>query len=114
VDDELTAFSAKSSTINYCFRLHNVLSLNSTMIVLHSENSTATPEWHANATKRGTWAIYQSCIVTIFLCVWTTIHLNVPRPHEKKHKQLWRRFRWSFLTVIAPEIVALNAWWVVP
>jgi hypothetical protein len=46
------------------------------------------------------------------LCVWTTIHLNVPRPGEKSSKQTWRRIGWSLLTIIAPEVVALNAWYV--
>lgn len=80
------------------------------MIILHSDNSTAEPIWYPNSTVRGTWAIYQTCIVTIILCVWTTIHLNVPKPGERPSKQLWRRIRWSLLTVIAPELVALNAW----
>ncbi|KAM0705721.1 hypothetical protein Q7P35_007081 [Cladosporium inversicolor] len=80
------------------------------MIVVHSENSTAQPEWHPNAVQRGTWAIYQTCIITIILCVWTTIHLNVPRPGDKSSRQTWRRIGWSLLTIIAPEVVALNAW----
>ena len=72
------------------------------MIIVHSENSTAQPEWHPNAVQRGTWAIYQTCIVTVILCIWTTIHLNIPRPKDKNG--------WSLLTIIAPEVVALNAW----
>lgn len=80
------------------------------MIIVHSENSTAQPEWHPNAVQRGTWAIYQTCIVTIILCVWTTIHLNVPRPGDKSSRQTWRKIGWSLLTIIAPEVVALNAW----
>jgi hypothetical protein len=82
----------------------------SAMIIVHSGNSTAQPEWHPNAVQRGTWAIYQTCIITIVLCVWTTIHLNVPRPGEKTSKQIWRRIGWSLLAIIAPEVVALNAW----
>lgn len=47
---------------------------------------------------------------TIFLCVWQAIHLNVAPPGEPQYKQLLRRVRWSILAIIAPELVALNAW----
>jgi hypothetical protein len=47
---------------------------------------------------------------TIFLCVWQAIHLNVAPPGEPQYKQLLRRVGWSILAIIAPELVALNAW----
>jgi hypothetical protein len=31
--------------------------------ILHGENSTAKAEWYPNPTTRGTWNIYQTCIV---------------------------------------------------
>ena len=36
--------------------------------ILHGQNSTATPVWHPNPTVRGTWNIYQTCIVGKFGC----------------------------------------------
>jgi hypothetical protein len=37
---------------------------NSAMLsILHGENSTVKAEWHPNPTTRGTWNIYQTCIV---------------------------------------------------
>lgn len=47
---------------------------------------------------------------TMFLCVWQAIHLNIPPPGEPPSKQNLRRAGWSILAIIAPEIVALNAW----
>jgi len=44
------------------------------------------------------------------LCVWQAIHLNVPPPGEPRYKQLLRRAGWSILAIVAPELVALNAW----
>lgn len=38
------------------------------------------------------------------------MHLNVPLPGEPQYKQILRRIGWSILAVIAPELVALNAW----
>jgi hypothetical protein len=49
-------------------------------------------------------------VQTIFLCVWQAIHLNIPPPGEAPYKQILRRIGWSILAVIAPEVVALNAW----
>ena len=46
----------------------------------------------------------------MFLCVWQAVHLNIPPPGEPPYKQILRRIRWSILAVIAPEMVALNAW----
>jgi hypothetical protein len=47
---------------------------------------------------------------TIFLCVWQAVHLNVAPPGEPQYKQFLRRVGWSVLAIIAPELVALNAW----
>ncbi|KAM0718764.1 hypothetical protein Q7P37_005835 [Cladosporium fusiforme] len=79
------------------------------MIIVHGENSTVQPVWHPNPTVRGTLAIYQTCIVTIFLCVWTTIHLNVPPPAERRSTQLWRKIFWALLAILIPESAAMNA-----
>jgi len=49
-------------------------------------------------------------VQTIFLCVWQAIHLNIPPPGEAPYKQILRRIGWSILAIIAPEVVALNAW----
>jgi hypothetical protein len=31
--------------------------------ILHGDNSTAKAEWHPNPVTRGTWNIYQTCVV---------------------------------------------------
>ena len=81
------------------------------MFVLDSGNSTAERVWHPNVTARGTWAIYQSCIVTIGLCVWQSIHLNIPPPHEAWYKQTIRKVGFALTALIAPEFVAFVAWY---
>jgi hypothetical protein len=42
--------------------------------------------------------------------VWQAIHLNIPPPGEAPYKQILRRVGWSILAIVAPELVALNAW----
>lgn len=81
------------------------------MFVLDSGNSTAERVWHPNVTTRGTWSVYQSCIITIGLCVWQSIHLNVPPPHEIWYKQTMRKVGFALTALIAPELVAFLAWY---
>lgn len=78
-------------------------------------NSTHIVSWVDDSNRRGTQDILTSCIVTIFLCVWTALHLNVP--HRSDHKrswyakrQLWRKIGWLVLTLLAPEIALYTAW----
>lgn len=81
------------------------------MFVLDSANSTSEREWHPNPTARGTWAIYQSCIVTIGLCVRQSIHLNIPPPQEVWYKQTMRKVGFALTALIVPEFVAFVAWY---
>ena len=77
---------------------------------LNSDNSTAQGMWVSNPTHRSTWQIYQSCVITIGLCVWQAVHMNIPPPSERPYKQTLRRIGFVILALIAPEVVALNAW----
>ncbi|KAF2140459.1 uncharacterized protein K452DRAFT_359536 [Aplosporella prunicola CBS 121167] len=78
-------------------------------------NRTDTVFWVPEPTQRGTFGILSSCIVTTLLCVWSAVHLNIPqkedeeRPWYAKH-QFWRKIKWLFLALLAPELVAYGAW----
>ena len=68
-----------------------------------------TSGWAPEPTVRGTWGILSSCIITISLCIWTAVHLNIPEHHKKK-QQIWRKLKWLVLGLLAPEMVAYVAW----
>ncbi len=68
-----------------------------------------TSTWVPEPTVRGTWGILSSCLITISLCVWTAVHLNIPE-HQKTRRQLWRKIKWLVLGLLAPEMVAYVAW----
>ena len=72
-------------------------------------NSTTTVSWMTNS-GRGTWDVLSSCILTLVLCVWTALHLNVP----KQNATLWERFKtktfWVIVGIFAPEIIVYIAW----
>ena len=77
--------------------------------VFGNVTNNGTTAWVSEPNRRGTWSILSSCIITISLCVWTAVHLNIPE-HQKTRKQLWRKVKWLALGLLAPEIVAYVAW----
>lgn len=75
------------------------------------------PAWVAGPTKRGTLVILFSCILTLVLCVWTTLHSNIePEAWQKggdkgasRTKPLAKyldkyKFIWSTIALLFPEI----------
>lgn len=69
-------------------------------------NSTSTLHgWVDQPNTRGTFDIIWSCFLTIFLCTWTCLHLNVPASKEGPWRPVLRKFRWMVLTILGPEFV---------
>ncbi|OCL00552.1 uncharacterized protein K441DRAFT_683854 [Cenococcum geophilum 1.58] len=74
------------------------------------QNLTVTPEprrrgWVSQPDGRGTIDILSTCLLTIFLCTWTAIHLNVPGPTDTHWVIVRRKFRWMIQTILGPELV---------
>ncbi|KAL8867670.1 MAG: hypothetical protein Q9174_005510 [Haloplaca sp. 1 TL-2023] len=61
--------------------------------------------WVSAPDGRGTFDILWSCLFTIFLCTWVSLHLNVPAAHEKYRHQFARKMRWMLQAIMAPEFV---------
>ncbi len=61
--------------------------------------------------KRTLFGIIWSCISTIIICAWTSVHPNMPPPN--KWKARWNRLRLMFWMIVAPELVlawAVRQW----
>jgi hypothetical protein len=71
-------------------------------------NSTQITYWHPVPTYRGTYNILSACLITMGLCVWSALHLNVPK-YGTASKQWWRKVKWLFVGLFAPELVAWTA-----
>ncbi|KAH7130723.1 hypothetical protein B0J11DRAFT_259756 [Dendryphion nanum] len=65
--------------------------------------------WVYSPEKRGTMDILWTCGSTLFICLWSMLHLNVPAKHDTQRTILWRKTRWLTLGVLAPEIPMLIA-----
>lgn len=75
---------------------------NSSSIIIHG--------WVGQPQSRGTFDIILSCFLTISLCTWTSLHLNVPASNEGQWRPILRKLRWMMLTLLGPEfVVALAA-----
>ena len=59
---------------------------------------------------RGTASLVISCVLTLILCVWSALHLNVPRQNDSILQCLSLYIRWIITGVYAPELVVFTAW----
>lgn len=66
--------------------------------------------WKPNPTSRGTFDVLSTCIITLLLCVWTAVHLNVSPPGQF-WKSIFRKIKWLILALLAPEVVVIIAWY---
>ena len=73
-------------------------------------NTTDYASWTPSPTGRGTWDILFSCIVTLGLCVYSAIHLNIPPPGATVWWKAGMKAKWLFIALLAPEFVVFNAW----
>lgn len=64
--------------------------------------------WVNEPDGRGTWGLIQTCLLTLFLCVYTAIHLNV-LPHQSKKQSFFRRVRATLLACVTPELMLVYA-----
>ena len=61
---------------------------------------------------RGTASLVLSCLLTLILCVWSALHLNVPAAHRRSNIKAitWLNIRWIFAGIYAPELVVFVSW----
>ena len=80
-----------------------------------TKNQTAEPKqgWTSQPDGRGTWDIIWSCGLTMFLCSWSLLCLNVPAPDETRFKVLRRKIYLTVICFLGPEVtlmIALGQW----
>lgn len=86
----------------FCFQLFHT--------AIASTNDTIVSGWVNDPDGRGTFTIASSCVLTLSLCVYTAIHLNV-RPYRKTELQSWiETTKWVVFGILAPELVVFVAW----
>ena len=63
------------------------------------------PGWVSEPDGRGTWKLLYSCLITLFLCVYSAIHLNVGPPGETAFKWWIHKCKWVGVGIVSPELV---------
>ncbi|KAJ0114090.1 hypothetical protein J7T55_007924 [Diaporthe amygdali] len=97
-------------------------------------NITSGFTWEPQPERRGTFGIITTCLVTLALCTWKIVHLNLPgtcpdenlpwsawfkkgTTHSMRHRlvhifgghQLTRQIGWLLIGLFAPELIAYAA-----
>ncbi|KAF4555531.1 Hypothetical protein D9617_2g054920 [Elsinoe fawcettii] len=70
-----------------------------------SNSTTYVIGWVSGANTRGTIDILWGAFLTIFLCTWTAVCLNIPHPEDRKVDLLLRKVKWMFWAIVGPELV---------
>ena len=73
-----------------------------------ANNETIVHGWVSEPDGRGTWSIVWSCLVTIFICTWSVLHLDVPTRHGRWYL-FFRKVKWMLVTALAPEWILMMA-----
>lgn len=74
------------------------------------QGSNETISWEAEPATRGTFTILSTCIITLSLCVWNSVHLNLPGNDRGYWSKVSRRLLWITGALFAPEFLILTAW----
>jgi hypothetical protein len=69
-----------------------------------------TTHWVSAPTTRGTFGLLVSCVLTLILCLWTSLHLNLSRKDETAMGRVSHKLKWTLLALFAPEIIVYTAW----
>ncbi|APA07657.1 hypothetical protein SS1G_00811 [Sclerotinia sclerotiorum 1980 UF-70] len=87
----------------------SLISTSTSAPFLKPSNETTTG-WVADPNGRGTLSLVISCLLTLSLCVWSAMHLNIPRPDHPAIHEYVRGVKWGIVGVFAPELVVFAAW----
>src|SRR5690242_7806078 len=66
-------------------------------------------KWIPEPTGRGTAGLLSSCFLTILICTWNAVHIDVPSRKFSTLKILLYKLCCMFLLIIAPEWVLGHA-----
>ena len=71
------------------------------------------PGWIPQPNGRGSIDILQSCALTIFLCAWSVLFLNIPAQRESRLDFFKDKMRWMGFVLFFPEVltgIAAEQW----
>ena len=78
---------------------------------IFGNGNNGTGQWVPDpSSSRGTWTILSTCIITLTLCVYTSLHLNVPAHRSTVKSTIFMKAKYVIFGLLAPELIVFNAW----
>ncbi|CAF3509663.1 unnamed protein product [Fusarium graminearum] len=74
-----------------------------------ASNETEFVGWTPSPDGRGTYDIIFACLVTTFLCCWTSVYPNIPAPEDKFWASIRDRVGLACLGLLGPEFIIVLA-----
>ena len=65
--------------------------------------------WVGEPKQRATFGILSSCFSTLIICVWSTVHFNVPRRRLTNTRRFFLQVTWVLFALLAPEVLLYHA-----
>ena len=77
---------------------------------IYGAGNNGTAHWEPEPDNgRGTWSILSSYIITLTLCVYTSLHINIPAPKSSTVSILRVKFFLVLVGLLTPEVLVFNA-----
>ena len=74
-------------------------------VVAAGGTSPSEPSYVSNPSGRGTVGLIWSCILTLWPCVWTAIHVNMPGPGWTSRKRFLKKLKYAGCALVLPEVM---------
>ncbi|KAK0648035.1 hypothetical protein B0T16DRAFT_327440, partial [Cercophora newfieldiana] len=71
--------------------------------------SNETVVWRSEPATRGTFTLLSTSVITLLLCVWSSIHLNLPGSNTDPFASFLRRLKWISIGLFIPEVLVVTA-----
>jgi len=67
----------------------------------------AEPSFVSSDGTRSTYDLVETCIVTLLLCSWTSIHLDIPGGKDRGsyRRAIWQKVQWTATGILFPELI---------
>ena len=80
-----------------------------TMVLPIFGTNTQQAHWQPDPDGRGTSSLLQTCLLTLGLCIYSAIHLNIPRHRASGREKFVAKLKWLTIALFAPELVVFVA-----
>jgi hypothetical protein len=65
--------------------------------------------WVEESNQRGTFGILSFCFSTMVICVWNTLHFDIPVTRHSRIRRFFVSVLWMLIAFLAPEALLCTA-----